>query len=161
MTLRFLVDSMQGKLARWLRILGYDTKYGSEPNDMDLLRIASEESRVLVTRDEDLHRRAIRRGLEAHFLASASLADCLDSLKNRYGINLNLQTIAPRCSLCNRLLDAASRDIILQTVPASIQRRRSEFWHCSDCGKSYWQGTHWENMRAFLFSISKDRRAKS
>ncbi len=155
MMLRFLVDDMLGKLARWLRILGYDTVYGSEPNDTDLLRVASEEGRVLVTRDKDLHRRAIRQNLGVHFIESVSLSDCLDSLRYRYGINLSLQTIAPRCSLCNGFLNVASRDIIIKTVPARIQRRRLEFWHCPGCGKTYWQGTHWENMGAFLASINR------
>lgn len=161
MTSRFLVDSMLGKLARWLRILGYDTTYGAELDDTDLLRIASEEARVLVTRDKGLYRRAIGENLETHFLEPGSLSDCLDSLYYRYGINLNLQTISPRCSLCNRPLDVASRDIVIKTVPAGIQPTHSEFWHCPNCEKTYWQGTHWENMRAFLVSIGKNRRAKS
>jgi len=151
---------MLGRLARWLRILGYDTVYGSNRDDSDLLRIASDEVRILVTRDKNLHRRAVRQRLEAHFLEPASLYDSLDSLRNRYGIILKLETISPRCSLCNSPLHTANKETI-KTVPISIQQRHLEFWHCPGCGKTYWQGTHWENMRTFLTSNSERRHAKS
>ncbi len=146
---------MLGKLARWLRLLGYDAVYESGCDDTGLLRLASEEDRVLVTRDRDLHRKAIGANIATHLLEAGSLSDWLGSLHERYRINLILQTVSPRCSLCNSPLDAASRDIIIKTVPTRIQPTHSEFWHCPNCEKTYWQGTHWDNMRAFLTSISK------
>ena len=156
-TLRFLADSMLGKLARWLRILGYDTAYSSGQDDTDLLKIAFQEDRVLVTRDKGLHRRALSEKIKTHFLEPGSLSEWLESLSERLGLVLALEEISPRCSLCNRLLSSASKEIILKTVPTRIQRVHPYFWHCPDCEKTYWQGTHWENMRAFLTSVSKSR----
>lgn len=156
---RFLLDGMLGRLARWLRILGYDTAYQPGSDDNELLKIASMESRILLTRDRDLHRRAIMNNLQTHFLENKRLEDWLLSLANRYYFTMNLQEVAPRCSLCNRSLDAASKDTILQMVPARIQARTTEFWYCSSCRKTYWQGTHWERMSSFLESINKKKEA--
>ena len=148
---------MLGKLARWLRILGYDTAYGSGKDDTDLLRIAFQEDRVLVTHDEDLHRRALSAKIETYFLEPGSLSDWLESLSERLGVVLALEEVSPRCSLCNKLLSSASKEVILKRVPSMIQRIHPNFWYCPDCEKTYWQGTHWENMRSFLTSISKSR----
>ncbi len=156
---RFLLDGMLGRLARWLRILGYDTAYQHSLADNDLLRIASKESRILVTRDRDLHRRAVMNNLNSHFLENKRLEDWLLSLASRYDLIMDLQKVAPRCSVCNTLLDTARKDTILKMVPARIQERTTEFWRCPSCGKTYWQGTHWERMSSFLESINKKKEA--
>ncbi len=95
--------------------------------------------------------------LKSHFLENKRLEDWLLSLRNAHDLTIDLQKVAPRCSLCNNLLDTASKDTILKMVPPGVQERTKEFWHCPSCGKTYWQGTHWEKMRSFLESINKDR----
>jgi uncharacterized protein len=151
---RFLLDGMLGKLARWLRILGYDTAYEPDLDDAELLRVAANESRILVTRDKDLHRTAIMKGLKSHFLENVRLSDWLLSLQAKYNLSIELETVEPRCSLCNRLLVKSRKDAILKTVPTRVRERNTKFWHCPSCRKTYWQGTHWENMKSFLQSIS-------
>lgn len=145
---------MLGKLARWLRILGYDAEYAPELNDTELLNIASDESRILLTRDRDLHRRAIMNNLKSHFLENVRLSDWLLSLENRYYLTLDLEKMEPRCTICNQPLDEARKDTIMKTVPAGVRVRTTKFWHCQACGKTYWRGSHWENMRSFLQSIN-------
>ncbi len=155
MELRFLLDGMLGKLARWLRILGYDTTYAPNLADPELLRKATDESRILVTRDRDLHRRAIMNNLKSHFLENAHLTDWLLSLESKYVLTMDLEQVEPRCTVCNQPMEKARKGDILRTVPAGVRERITDFWHCPACGKTYWRGTHWENMRGFLQSIDK------
>ena len=152
---RFLLDGMLGKLARWLRILGYDAAYAPKFTDPELLKIAADESRILVTRDRDLHRRAIMNNLKSHFLENVHLSDWLLSLENKYTLTVDLGQLEPRCTGCNQRLDKATKGDILRTVPARVRERNTDFWHCPTCGKTYWRGTHWENMRGFLQTINK------
>lgn len=153
---RFLLDGMLGKLARWLRILGYDTAYTPELNDTELLRISQDETRILITRDRDLHRRAIMNNLKTHFLENTSLSEWLLSLENKYNLKFDLEAVEPRCSICNQPLDKAIEKTMLKGVPIGVRKTMTEFWHCQTCGKIYWEGTHWLNIRSFLRSLKRE-----
>lgn len=157
MELRFLLDGMLGRLARWLRILGYDTEYRSDLSDNELLTAAAKENRILLTRDKNLNRKAMLNNIESHLLESVSLTDWLASLKRRYDMDLKLDKIKPRCSLCNGLLNEASSEIALDTLPAGVRAKHSRHWSCPGCLKVYWRGSHWENMSELLQSVEKSR----
>ena len=76
-TLRFVADSMLGKLARWLRMLGQDVMYSTELNDSALIEVAKKENRVLLTKDLELYKRAIARGLDAFYVEGKVESDRL------------------------------------------------------------------------------------
>lgn len=153
---RFILDSMLGKLARWLRILGYDAEYHRDFDDDQLLKVAETENRILLTRDRALHRRAIMNDLRSHFLTDVKLSSWLTSLKRSYGIRLELDTHTPRCSLCNQLLSLLKSPSKLDSLPYKIRKSYTEFWSCPECSKIYWQGSHWKNMIEFAETVSRD-----
>ncbi len=148
-SLRFIVDSMLGSLARWLRMLGYDTVYAKGWHDSKVLEKALEERRILVTRDHGLYRRAVRRGAEAAYV-SENLAEALALLNLKYGLRLELDPAHSRCPLCNAPLREAGREEVRGRVPPRVYERYTRFWICTGCGQIYWVGGHWRGIERTL-----------
>lgn len=151
---RFIVDSMLGSLARWLRMLGYDTVYAKNWPDGRILEKAAEEGRVLVTRDHGLYVRARRRGLVA-VLVPERLEDALALLALGLGIDLVVDPDRSRCPLCNAPLRRASLEEVRGRVPPRVAESFREFWVCTGCGQVYWRGGHWRGIEATLAEARK------
>ena len=92
---------MLGKLARWLRMLGQDTTYSSKLKDEDLLRIAKEDKRTLLTRDFNLYQQAIKNKIQVFYIKSRNKSEILGELSKKFGIPLILDMKISRCPLCN------------------------------------------------------------
>jgi len=153
-SLRFIVDSMLGSLARWIRMLGYDTVYARDMHDSEILEAARDEGRILVTRDRGLYRRALRRGVQA-ILVSPEPAKALAQLAGRYGITLVINPDTSRCPLCNSPLARRGRDEVKGRVPASVYERHMVFWVCTGCGQVYWKGGHWRGIEKTLMEARR------
>lgn len=142
---RFVVDGMLGSLARWLRILGYDTDYANQRDDPELVRIARAEDRVLLTRDREL---ASRRGVRTLLVESQSLDDQLAQVTAAFPLPPG--THPGRCSVCNTVLVEATREEVAHRVPRYVLKRHPHFQCCPGCDRVYWRGSHWRNMQARL-----------
>lgn len=153
--MKFVADTMLGNLARWLRILGYDTLYSSSFEDWRLLRIAGEEERILLTRDESLFRRAKTRGLSAVLITSDDIAEMLAYVAAKTGIELSFNPSRTRCPECNTLLMKISRAEALSLLENNVATKYEDFWRCGRCGKIYWQGNHWKTISSILEKASK------
>jgi uncharacterized protein with PIN domain len=141
---RFFADAMLGRLARWLRILGYDTSYEAHVEDASLVRRAIQEERVILTRD---------RALPEEFRVPALVLveaerpeEQLRELVTRLGLDTE-RRLFTRCSLCNAGLEPVSRDQISQRVPARVLRDHDHFKRCLGCGRVYWEGSHVDRIR--------------
>lgn len=144
--MRFIADVMLGRLARWLRFLGYDTRYGVEA-DGDLLRIARAERRVLLTRDTALWRRCRRtpRLSSALFIRSDRVAEQLAQVVQDLGIPV--PALGPRrCLACNGVLAPIPSEEAMPHVPAFIGAQHATFVRCDGCGRIYWPGSHLRRM---------------
>jgi len=155
--MRFLVDGMLGGLARWLRILGHDVRYDRDGKDSALLHLISEEDRTLLTRDEELYRRATSRGLASLLVLGETEMDRLAWMAARLGIRLDATMTATRCPECGSLLSKVSKDLLVGEVPGASLRRYNEFWKCTEqsCGKVYWVGSHWRQILRTLEGAKK------
>ena len=141
----FVVDGMLGSLARWLRILGYDTDYANQRDDAELVRISRAESRVLLTRDQEL---AGRRGLKSLLIESQLLDEQLAQVTAAFPLPAG--THPGRCSVCNSILVEATPEEVAHRLPRYVLRRHRQFVRCAGCDRVYWRGSHWRNMRARL-----------
>ncbi len=139
---------MLGRLARWLRLLGYDTAFLHDASDHELARIARSEGRVLLTRDRAL---AVRRGLDTLLIRSEQLEEQLEQVQDALGPPPDPSL--SRCSVCNVALDDLSPDEAADQVPPYIRRTHSEFRHCPECHRVYWSGSHVEAMIERLNSL--------
>ena len=144
--IRFVADTMLGRLAKWLRILGYDTLYPGQETDQRLARIAAEEGRILLTRDTGL---ASRKGFQKLLVQSSRLSEQLAQVIEVFGLNINDRTLS-LCLLCNRPLREIEKDGIRDRVPPYVYRTQSRFYQCSECSKIYWTGTHFDHIRREL-----------
>jgi len=143
--MRFIADMMLGRLARWLRLYGYDTLYGIEDDD-EILRVALAENRVLLTRDSGLAGRARRLGLEVILLNSNSLEGQVEELK-RFGVEFGeLFPANARCPKCNGQIRPVSKEDVRGKVPESVYKKYDEFYICKNCGQIYWPGRQWREM---------------
>ncbi|MBM4140818.1 MAG: twitching motility protein PilT, partial [Nitrospira sp.] len=135
----FLADVMLGRLARWLRLLGFDTLYYNDISDNRLLRIAKEQGRLILTRDTRLIK---IKGIKDYLLIKANdsfsqLLEVIDTLK------LTQFNLLSRCVKCNGMLTRIlDKNEIKDSVPEFVFLHFNLFLRCSDCGKVYWEGTH-------------------
>jgi uncharacterized protein with PIN domain len=153
---RFVVDTMLGRLARWLRAMGYDTLYPGETGDRRLLDLALGEGRILVTRDRMLARLAEPR----HCLITAERLDAqLREAVALLGLRPREADWLTRCLECNAILEPRPRDTLRGLVPAHVYATHAEFMACPRCGRLYWPGTHARRMLDRLSRLLHDVQA--
>jgi uncharacterized protein with PIN domain len=143
--LRLLADGMLGRLAKWLRLMGYDTAYDNAATDPELAHRARAEGRVLLTRDHEL---ATRRGLRTLLIQSEILEEQMQEVRDALGPPPHPPL--SRCAVCNTALEPVSPDEIADRVPPFVLRTQSEFHHCPGCGRVYWPGSHVQMMQKQL-----------
>jgi hypothetical protein len=147
--LRFLADAMLGRLARWLRILGYDAAYFTG-EDNALLRQAWREGRILLTRDTRLLR---RRRLPPHLFIQS---DHVQEQVRQVVAALRLEarpSVARRCLCCNVVLEPRPKDEIVGLVPEFVWSHHQAFWACPNCQRIYWPGTHRQRMEEAIRAL--------
>jgi len=149
--LKFLADGMLGRLAKWLRILGYDTAYDSSADDHALVHQARAEGRILLTRDTALAR---RRGIRALLIQSQDVEAQVRQVLEDF--NLTPANAFSRCPVCNIPLEPLDRTAARDRVPPYVHATQDQFHCCTQCGRVYWRGTHWANMQAQLNHLEDD-----
>ncbi|MDQ1280308.1 MAG: uncharacterized protein QG670_1571 [Thermoproteota archaeon] len=147
--MKFVVDEMLGRSARWLRLLGCEVKYFKASDDK-YLEIAEKEDRILLTRDLELFHRAKSRGLEAFYVEGEDEAEKLANISRRFNIKLEINTLVSRCPKCNSIIKRVGKVVVLNNVPKRAFEHYDEFWLCLGCGKIYWQGGHWKKINETL-----------
>lgn len=152
-TPRFLADVNVGRLAKWLRALGYDVQKAPHTGDHTLLALAEQEKRVLLTRDQRLTTApAVRHGRVRLLLVhSQHLAGQLEEVLAWPG--LGQPNPFSRCILCNTLLVPASPEAVATHAPPYVLRTQQAFRQCPTCLRLYWRGSHWLRMERLLKSL--------
>ena len=141
-SVQLLTDGMLGRLAKWLRLLGYDTAYDNAATDPELARRARAEGRVLLTRDREL---AARRGLRTLLIESQVLEEQVRQVRD--GLGPPPHPALSRCAVCNTVLESVSPAAVSDRVPPYILRTQTEFRRCPGCERVYWPGSHLQAMR--------------
>jgi len=150
--LKFIADGMVGRLARWLRLIGNDVVYSRDLTDSELIRRAITEARILLTSDVELYRRAVADGADSFLVKGGTEAERLARIAKRFRIDLNIDTATSRCPTCNATIRPIKKEQVKEKVPPSTYEVFNEFWECTnrDCGKIYWQGSHWKKIGEHL-----------
>jgi uncharacterized protein with PIN domain len=146
-TPKFIVDHNVGKLARWLRLMGYDARFFQGENDSELVALALSENRIILTRDTRImKRRLVTKGrLRALLIGSdqpiKQIHQVVDSLKLDYRFNpFSL------CLECNQPLVERKKAEVKELVPPYVFKTQEYFRQCPACQRIYWRGTHWRAM---------------
>jgi len=137
---KFVVDHMLGKLAKYLRFMGYDTYYPTaRMSDDEIMEIARKEGRILLTRDKELAKRS--GGI---YVESENYEEQLKFVINRF--HLNTDSLLSRCSICNVPLVKVGKREIKDKVPEYVYEHQDDFYMCPKCGRIYWYGSHTERI---------------
>ena len=148
---RFICDAMLGKLAKWLRVLGYDTFYDAKADDNEIIRRSWLDGRTIVTRDTRLAARNVAR---RHLLVlDDAVEGQLRQVIGQLGLTVGGNAFS-RCLCCNQVLKSVDKESVRGAVPPYVFATQSSFSRCPDCGKYYWQGTHWQRMVETLRAIA-------
>ncbi|MDQ2696106.1 MAG: Mut7-C ubiquitin/RNAse domain-containing protein [Pseudomonadota bacterium] len=154
---RFVLDVHLGKLARYLRLVGFDALYRNDYDDPTIIRLALAEGRVILTRDKGiLKHAAVTHG---YWLREVRPPCQLREVVRVFQLNRQLQPFS-RCLDCNGELQAAARDAVLHGLPPHTRQRFETFYQCRECRKVYWAGSHYERMRAMVEELQTPPEAK-
>jgi uncharacterized protein with PIN domain len=145
---------MLGTLAKWLRILGFDTFYANNTmTDEELLHIAKNEKRTIISRDKELIIRGKKKNLTIIKIITTDLDEQLNQVLEL--IHIDEQYVLSRCTLCNTILKAREKSQIEGKVPEKVFENNDEFWFCKKCDKYYWKGSHYEKIIKKMEEIKK------
>jgi len=149
---RFIADAMLGRLARWLRLLGFDTLYEPHITDAMLIKRALAEDRLILTRDTSLSKKNIK-----YLLISSD--DVFEQLKEVIiALGLREQN-TPRCANCNGLVVNIQKHDAEGLVPDYVYLNYNNFMRCLDCGRLYWEGTQYMDVKKRLGEVFKSKNA--
>jgi uncharacterized protein with PIN domain len=154
-TPKFVVDHNVGKLARWLRLMGYDARFFRGGSDAELVALALKEGRIIVTRDTlIMQRRLVTKGkLKALLIKSdqpeRQIRQLIDGLHLDYRFNpFSL------CLECNQPLVERKKTEVKELVPPYVYKTQDQFRQCPECQRIYWRGTHWRAMTQRLEGLA-------
>jgi len=150
--MKLLLTRELGRLAKWLRILGFDTEYFKEANISSLIIQALRENRVIITRNHRLPRSA---GLRVVLIKEEKLKEQLREVLKALEISLDSVLMFSRCIICNEELVEIAKDQIKDRVPEYVFNTQEDFISCPKCERIYWQGTHWGNVETILKEIAQ------
>jgi len=140
--IKFIADVMVGKLARWLRVLGFDVAYSNTFEDDEIVRIAETEARVILTRDRGLAARRI--AAQCLFIQGDDHREQIRQVVTTF--DLKRFNVFSRCLQCNALLQEIDKDAAFEKTPPYIYLTQDRFAQCPSCGRVYWRGTHTDDM---------------
>jgi uncharacterized protein len=152
--MKFIADIMVGKLARYLRMTGNDVLYINNIDDDEILEIAKNDERIVLTRDSlMLLRRPFRNNsIRSVFIKDDNIIKQLRQIKSDLGIPLKPNLL--RCLECNTELLKAQKENLKDKVPLYVYKTQKDFLHCPKCDKYYWRGTHYDNINDFFKLIN-------
>ncbi len=155
--MRFIVDCMLGKLAKWLKILGFDALYFSKIEDSDLLVLAQKEGRVLLSRDNGLIGKS--RNIKTLFIESEDWNTQVEQVLNEFEL---WEDISPysRCIECNVELRDLPKKKARNLVTPFVFEQAESFALCPECGRVFWKGTHHRDMEFKIEEILKKKKRK-
>jgi uncharacterized protein with PIN domain len=153
---RFVADAMLGRLARWLRLLGFDCTYSPEITDAEIVRLAAAEGRVILTRDRRLPEEWWVDDI--YVVRAEELRQQLFEVVQHFDLAASIHALT-RCSQCNRALERVARAAVSGRVPARVFEFHDVFSECPSCGRIYWEGTHAARVRSVVASLLPGDRA--
>jgi len=153
---RFAADVMLGRLAKWLRIAGFDVLYSNKFSDNELISVSNREGRILLSRDTRL---LVRKTVKYFiYLESENTQDQLKQVLETIR-QTRLTSFLTRCLSCNEVLIEVPRESVHDRVPAFVYKTQSHFKSCPVCGKLFWAGTHRISVLHTLENLLKAKNA--
>lgn len=154
---KFILDVHLGKLCKYLRMLGFDTYYRNNLQDDEIVKIALDENRIILTRDIGI----LKNGQVSHgyWVRSQHSDKQLSEVIRRFDLRLHIQPFL-RCISCNGLIESVVKSKIEHRLNDNTRAYFTEFYQCRSCGKVFWEGSHYENMKKFMDNLLQNKDIK-
>lgn len=153
---KFIVDHNVGKLARWLRLIGYDALFFDGGDDAELIAAALAGGRVILTRDTQIMKRGVVTSgrLEALLIEGDAPELQMCQVINSLNLDSNFRPFTI-CLECNQALLKRSKQQVKDRVPPYVFQTQDQYMECPSCRRIYWRGTHWQAMKKTLEGFMK------
>jgi uncharacterized protein with PIN domain len=149
---KFICDVHLGKLARYLRMMGFDILYKNSFNDEEIMQLSLDEKRVILTKDRGILKRSdVTHG---YYVRGDEIERQAEEVVRRFDLQSSIKEFT-RCLDCNHKLIKIAKANILGELPPKVASLQNEFLKCSGCSKLYWKGTHHQRMLAFIKKIKE------
>ena len=151
-----MADAMLGKIARKLRMFGFDTIYDPNIDDIDILNSSKYESRIVLTSDRMLFNRCKKKGIDTILTYKETEIENLITIFSSLNIkSINSQKLPYLCTRCNGLLDTLiDKNLIKYDIPVRLLCSNKIFYKCSRCRKIYWRGSHTEHISRLIKELN-------
>lgn len=150
---KLILDVHLGTLARYLRVLGFDSKYENDLSDDEIVKISAEEKRTILTRDKGILKR--NNVTHGYWIRNEKPEEQLKEVVRRFNLKDAIKEFA-RCLECNSKLEPIDKEKIIDRLPEKVKERQDKFRYCSSCDKIYWEGTHFEKMKKLIERVYQD-----
>jgi len=147
---RFILDTHLGRLAAYLRMMGFDTLYRNDYPDDELARVSHEEERILLTRDIGLLKRSLV--MYGYFVRNTKPRLRILEIARRYHLAQHIQPFK-HCMKCNGQLTAVEKEQIPESLPGNTLVYYDAFHRCQSCQQIYWKGSHYQRMETLLRDV--------
>jgi uncharacterized protein with PIN domain len=144
---KFILDVHLGTLARYLRMIGFDTKYRNDCSDDEIVEISLKDKRTILTRDKGILKR--NNVTHGYWIRNENPESQLNEVVNRFNLKKQIREFE-RCLVCNTKLEKIDKEKVIDKLPFIVKERENEFRYCKTCDKVYWQGTHFEKMKKII-----------
>jgi uncharacterized protein len=145
---KFITDATLEKLAKWLRLLGYDTVVFHKEAGREMLRLAQAERRIVLTRRSDMTERQFSGCL--YLIAGKDISSQLNDVISKFALKLEKRQMFGICLKCNKKLHSVSGEALRNLVPPYVFEHSVNFNQCPSCQNIFWEGTHRRNSLRFL-----------
>ncbi len=152
---RFVLDTHLGKLASYLRMLGFDALYENNYGDDTLAKISAREHRLLLTRDRGLLKR--KEVTHGYYVRNTSPYSQVVEVLRRFHLFSSIKPFQ-RCLHCNGFLEPVEKKEIENRLPPKVREHNNKFHRCENCHRVYWEGTHYEQMKKFIDKIRREEK---
>jgi len=152
----FFVDAMLGNIAKKMRLMGFDVKYSSNIDDDELIRVAKNEKRIIISRDGELIRKGLGMGIKSIFLKDQKEIEQLREIVDKLNLKkIEISGDRARCPKCNSETKLALKKDIHKKIPDKILEFNNEFWQCKLCDQIFWEGTHIKNLQKIVGELNE------
>jgi uncharacterized protein len=144
---KFILDVHLGTLAKYMRMLGFDTLYRNNYEDEEVVKISLKEKRAILTRDSGILKRSgVTHG---YWIRSSQTSEQIIEVIKRFDLKEQIKELS-RCLLCNSLLKKIPKEKVIDRLPRKVKEFQNEFYYCKACEKIFWKGSHYNRMRGII-----------
>ena len=148
---KFILDTHLGKLARYLRLSGFDAVYSNDFEDSEIIKISLSDNRIILTRDKGiLKNSSVTHG---YYIRSQEPKEQINEVIRRFDLESLIKPFTI-CSSCNGKIVTVSKDLILEQLKSLTKKHYNRFYMCGECKKIYWEGSHYKRIKDFINSLS-------